>query len=162
MDLTKPTILLLTNVIWDAQLHYPANAFPNMIVWLIETIRYFAKRPELNLVIRVHPAEIRGGLPSRQLAADEIRWNFPELPSNVHIVAPDQDLSTYALAKLCNAAIIYGTDRGRTDQREFRHRRRRSLDQNKGLTKDHFRRRIFCDMIASLPGRLDERNGTAR
>src|SRR4029077_20701365 len=70
MDLAKPTILLLTNVIWDAQLHYPANAFPNMIVWLVETIRYFAKRPELNLVIRVHPAEIHGGLPSRHFAAD--------------------------------------------------------------------------------------------
>ena len=83
-----------------------------MIVWLVETIRYFAKRPELNLVIRVHPAEIRGGLPSRQLAVDEIRKHFPEPPSNVYVVGPDQDLSTYALAELCNAAIIYGTKTG--------------------------------------------------
>ena len=45
MDFKRPTILLLTNVIWDAQLHYPANAFPNMIVWLIETIRYLPSVP---------------------------------------------------------------------------------------------------------------------
>jgi capsular polysaccharide biosynthesis protein len=160
MDLTKPTILLLTNVIWDAQLHYPANAFPNMIVWLIETIRYFAKRPELNLVIRVHPAEIRGGLPSRQLAADEIRRNFPELPSNVHIVAPDQDLSTYALAELCNAAIIYGTKTGveLTSMGIPVIVAGEAWIKNKGLTKDPASAEEYFATLDQLPlpGRLDE------
>ena len=73
------------------QLHYPANAFPNTIVWLVGMIRYFAKRPELNLVIRVHPAEIRGGLPSRQLAADEIHEHSPNCRETSTSVVPDQD-----------------------------------------------------------------------
>ncbi len=34
LDLKKPSIGLLTNVMWDAQLHYPANAFPNMLDWV--------------------------------------------------------------------------------------------------------------------------------
>ncbi len=38
----RPVIGLLTNVSWDAQLHYPANAFPNMLEWLVQTCEYFA------------------------------------------------------------------------------------------------------------------------
>jgi hypothetical protein len=34
----RPCVGLLTNVMWDAQLHYPANAFANMLDWVVETI----------------------------------------------------------------------------------------------------------------------------
>ncbi len=37
LDPSKPVIGLLTNVTWDAQLHYPANAFPNIVEWLVQT-----------------------------------------------------------------------------------------------------------------------------
>ena len=40
-DKSRPIIGLLTNVMWDAQLHYPANAFPNMLEWLLFTVRAF-------------------------------------------------------------------------------------------------------------------------
>ncbi|HNC24017.1 MAG TPA: glycosyltransferase, partial [Opitutaceae bacterium] len=60
VDLRKPTIGLLTNVMWDAQLHYGTNAFPNMLEWVLATIEHFARRPGLQLLIRVHPAEVRG------------------------------------------------------------------------------------------------------
>jgi len=112
VDFSKPCIGLLTNVVWDAQLHYPANAFPNMLEWIIETIRYFARRPELQLVIRVHPAEIRGTVRSRQRVAEEIAHAFPELPRNVFVIAPDSDVSTYAAMLQCDSVIIYGTKTG--------------------------------------------------
>ena len=80
IDFSKPTIGLLTNVMWDAQLHYPANAFPNMLAWVLQTIDYFASRPDLQLVIRVHPAEIRGTIPSRQKIVDEVAAVYPILP----------------------------------------------------------------------------------
>ena len=112
IDLSKPTIGMLTNVIWDAQLHYPANAFENMVDWALQTVRYFAGRPELQLVIRVHPAEITGTLPSRQLMADEIRAAFPQLPPNVFLIGPESRISTYAVMEQCNAVIIYGTKTG--------------------------------------------------
>src|SRR5262245_3876889 len=56
IDFTKPAIGLLTNVIWDAQVHYAGNAFPTMLEWTLETIKYFARRPDLQLIVRVHPA----------------------------------------------------------------------------------------------------------
>jgi hypothetical protein len=112
LDRAKPVIGLLTNVAWDAQLHYPANAFPNMLEWLVQTCQYFATRPELQLLIRVHPAEISGFPPSRQPILQELRKRIPQLASNIFIVPPESAMSTYALMSLCNAALIYGTKMG--------------------------------------------------
>ena len=112
LDTTKPIIGLLTNVSWDAQLHYPANAFPNMLEWLVQTCEYFATRPDVQLLIRVHPAEISGFPPSRQPILGELRKRLPQLAPNITVVPPESGLSTYGLMSLCNAAIIYGTKMG--------------------------------------------------
>jgi hypothetical protein len=98
--------------VWDAQLHFRANAFSSMLQWVHETIGYFRDRPGLQLVIRVHPAERRGTLPSRQPLVDEIRKRWPSLPSNVHVIPPESQVSTYAVLQRCNAALIYGTKMG--------------------------------------------------
>jgi hypothetical protein len=112
LDRSKPIIGLLTNVSWDAQLHYPANAFPTMLEWLVQTCEYFATRPDLQLLIRVHPAEISGFPPSRQPILRELQRRIPRLTPNIYIVPPESALSTYGLMSVCNAAIIYGTKMG--------------------------------------------------
>jgi hypothetical protein len=112
IDPAKPVIGLLTNVSWDAQLHYPANAFPSMLEWLARTCEYFAGRPDLQLLIRVHPAEISGFPPSRQPILRELQKRVPRLASNIFVVPPESGMSTYALMSLCNAAVIYGTKMG--------------------------------------------------
>lgn len=112
LDLSRPVVGLLTNVSWDAQLHYPANAFPHMLDWLVRTCQYFARRPDLQLLIRVHPAEISGFPPSRQPVLRELRRCVPRLSPNIIVVAPESPASTYALMSLCNAIIIYGTKMG--------------------------------------------------
>ena len=112
IDLSRPSVGLLTNVIWDAQLHYPANAFSNMMDWVIETVRYFQARPDLNLIIRVHPAEVVGNTPSRQLTVDELAHAFPVLPPNVYVIPGTSKASTYSLMSACNAVLIYATKTG--------------------------------------------------
>lgn len=112
IDFSRPTVGLLTNVVWDAQLHYKANAFPNMLDWLKKTITYFGTRPDLQLLIRVHPAELTGTLPSRQPAVAEITRAFPSLPANVFIIPPSSRISTYVAMAQCNAVLIYGTKTG--------------------------------------------------
>ena len=108
----KPYVLLLTNVMWDAQLHYSNNAFSGMLEWIKHSIRWFKQHQELQLVIRVHPAEVTGTLPSRQLVVEEIKKEFGELPDNIFVIGPKNTISTYILAEDCNAAIIYGTKTG--------------------------------------------------
>lgn len=108
----KPLVVALTNVMWDAQLHYPANAFASQIEWLADTVRWFADRPDLQLAIRVHPAELSGSPPSRQKVADELARIFGALPGNVVLVPPESRLSTYDLARQSRAALIYATKAG--------------------------------------------------
>ena len=112
LDPSRPVIGLLTSVTWDAQLHYPSNAFPNMLEWLVQTCEYFAKRPDLQLLIRVHPAEISGFPQSRQPILRELQKRLPSLPSNIIVVPPESGMSTYTLMSLCNSVIIYSTKTG--------------------------------------------------
>jgi hypothetical protein len=112
IDFSCPCIGLLTSVMWDAALHYRDNAFPDMLGWVFETIDYFSTRSGLQLIIRVHPGEIQGGLPSRQKVCDEIRLRYDRLPPNVTIVGPESSLSTYAIMEQCDAGIIYNTKTG--------------------------------------------------
>ncbi len=112
LDLSKPIIGMLSNVVWDAQLHYRANAFPNLIDWAVRTIDYFKGRPDLQLLLRIHPAEVRGTSPSRQPLLPEIQRRFPELPANVFIIPPESPVSTYAAMELCDSVLIYGTKTG--------------------------------------------------
>jgi len=107
-----PIVTALTNVLWDAQLHFPGNAFAGMLDWVKTTIELFSKRDDVQLVIRVHPAELTGSLKSRQPLMDEIaRW-FPALPSNVHVVGPGSKMSTYEILDHTDTAIIFGTKTG--------------------------------------------------
>jgi hypothetical protein len=109
---SKPVIGMLTNVAWDAQLHFQENAFPNMFAWITETIQYFIRRQDLQLLIRVHPAEITGHLKSRQPVVDEINRMFPMLTGNIFIIGPENDINTYEAMKLCDSVLIYGTKMG--------------------------------------------------
>jgi hypothetical protein len=159
-DLNRPIIGCLTNVMWDAQLHYPANAFENMLDWLLFTVRYFATRLDLQLVIRVHPAEIRGSVPTRQPVVEELRKHFAKLPANVFIVPPESNVSTYVLSELCDSVIIYGTKTGveLTSVGIPVVVAGEAWIRNKGITRDAVAPESYRSILDSLPtkSRLDE------
>src|SRR3546814_8456140 len=76
-----------------------------MLDWVRSTIGHFAGRDDVQLVIRVHPAELTGSLRSRQPVAAEIaRW-YPALPGNVFVVGPDSGMSTYEILDHSDCAI---------------------------------------------------------
>jgi len=153
LDPARPAIGLLTNVSWDAQLHYPANAFPSMLEWLVCTCEYFAGRPDLQLLIRVHPAEISGFPPSRQPVLAELAKRIPRLSPNIFVVGPENPMSTYALMSLCNAAIIYGTKMGveLTSVGQPVVVAGEAWIRNKGLTHDASSRQEYLRILDLLP-----------
>ena len=161
VDFNRPCIGMLTNVMWDAQLHYRANAFPNMLEWVLQTIRYFISRPELQLLIRVHPAEIRGTLPSRQPLVAEIQRVFPNLPKNIIVIPPESQVSTYAAMSECDTVIIYGTKTGveLTSMGIPTIVAGEAWIRNKGITRDAATAAQYFQMLDELPQqkRLDER-----
>jgi hypothetical protein len=162
VDPSKPVIGLLTSVSWDAQLHYPANAFPNMLEWLVQTCQYFANRPDLQLLVRVHPAEISGFPPSRQPILAELRARIPALAPNIIIVPPESGMSTYGLMSLCNAAIIYGTKTGveLASQGQPVIVAGEAWIRNKGITSDASSPEEYFRILDRLP--FPERLGAAQ
>lgn len=112
LDRSRPFALLLTSVGWDARLHYHGCAYALQEDWMLETVRHFATHPELQLIIRIHPAEILGSPPSRQHLADVIRERVGTLPPNIFVIEPSHKANTYALAEQANVALIYNTKMG--------------------------------------------------
>ncbi|MBA2734771.1 MAG: capsule biosynthesis protein [Acidobacteria bacterium] len=153
VDFSKPCIGLLTNVVWDAQLHYPQNAFPNMLDWLMVTIRYFAERPDLQLVIRVHPAEVQAQIQSRQPVVEEIKRAFPDLPGNIFIIPPESAVSTYAVMMQCDSVLIYGTKAG-VELTSFGVPvivAGEAWIRNKGITADATSSEHYMELLEKLP-----------
>jgi hypothetical protein len=103
----KNIYTLMTNVIWDAQLKFEQNIFKDQIEWILTTLEYFKNKNDCNLIIRVHPAEIRGDVPSDQKIEDEISKNYGELPEHIKLVKPDNKNSSYKLGKESNTILVY-------------------------------------------------------
>jgi hypothetical protein len=111
IDLEKPIIGLLTNLIWEAFAEYKSRCFPDMLTWIRETIEFFAKRKDLQLLIRIHPAEKMWNA-SRQFVYEEIRLMFPKLPANIFIIEPTENINTYEAMNQCDSVLIYQTQTG--------------------------------------------------
>jgi len=160
VDFSRPCIGMLTNVAWDAQLHYPANAFPNMLDWILRTIEYFAHRPDLQLILRIHPAEVSGDIPSRQPVVHELHRRFPMMPKNVFVISPESSISTYAVMEKCNAVVIYGTKTGveLTSLGIPVIVAGEAWIRNKGITLDARSADHYCEILDQLPlaGRMSE------
>lgn len=162
LELTKekPIVSLFTNVLWDAQIYHACNAFPNMLEWVFETVDYYSKHPETQLVIRVHPAEVKSKRQSQQPVVDELKCRFPSLPSNIKVVPPENDISSYDLVEASQAALVFGTKMGL----EIALRRipvivaGESFVRNKGITHDAASASEYFELLDRIPtmGKLSD------
>ena len=110
LDNSKPLIGLTTNVIWDAQLHYDDTIFASMMEWIYETIKFFSKNQNYNLIIRVHPTETKSDRPAREKVKEEINKNIKKyLTKNIFIVDSSENISTYSIIDKCDLVLTYGT-----------------------------------------------------
>jgi hypothetical protein len=112
IDKEKPIIGMATNVIWDAQIDYPKQFFNSILEWVFHTIEFFKKNPNMQLVIRVHPAEVMSDRKAKQKIADEIYKKFKNLPNNIIIVPPEDPISSYTIFDNCNSVLIYASKIG--------------------------------------------------
>jgi hypothetical protein len=112
LDPALPTVGLLSNILWDASLFYPSRAFPSMLEWVDATIAHFRNRRDVQLAIRIHPAEVRGTMVSDEQLLPILQARHPDLPPNIAVIPPDAPTNTYHLLNRCDAALIYGTKTG--------------------------------------------------
>lgn len=109
----RPLAVLFPNIAWDSATVALDTAFRTMKHWVEHTIAVFAAHPERQLVIRIHPAEIR--LPmmeTRDPIADHIRNRIGKLPANVRLVAADDPADSYELLAMSDAILVYTSTLG--------------------------------------------------
>jgi hypothetical protein len=100
----RPVCLLATNVIGES-LTLGRNLFSHsMTEWVERTLQYFAGRPDVQLVVRVHPGE---QLSNRQTIAGVVKQVFPRLPENIHLVGATDSLNTYDLFEVADLGVVY-------------------------------------------------------
>ena len=104
------TISLFTSVDWDAALHFPSSVYKSQFDFLSDVIEIFKNYLDLNLIIRIHPAEITGSNPAYVSSEDYIRKLNPS--SNVKIISSSSKVSSYEIAQNSKAVIVYNTKMG--------------------------------------------------
>jgi hypothetical protein len=112
IDFNKKTFLLFPNITWDSTLYNCDILFDSMIDWINETIQYFIDKPEVQLIIRVHPAESTLENADRDPVYKFIQLRFPTLPSNIIIIPSDSDVSSYILMDNADCGLVYGSTTG--------------------------------------------------
>jgi hypothetical protein len=109
LDINKPTIGLATSVLWDAQIDFPSNFYSDQLEWINDTIDFFDKNENLQLIIRISPAEVNITKPARQKVYDEVLKRYKTLPKNIFVIKPEDPISSYEILKKCEYIIIYGS-----------------------------------------------------
>jgi hypothetical protein len=106
---SRPVVLLATNVLGDS-LTLGRHAFAKtMADWVSRTILYFIGRPDIQLVIRIHPGEM---LSREYSMMDVVRQTLPELPEYIHVIRPDEKVNTYDIVDVADVGLVYTTTVG--------------------------------------------------
>jgi hypothetical protein len=106
-------VSLFTNLTWDSAVIGQELAFDTIGAWVAAAIEAFADRPDDELVIRIHPAEVKlPGKQTREPIEALIRDRFAELPPNVRIIPADDPTSSYPLMAASDAVLVFTSTTG--------------------------------------------------
>jgi hypothetical protein len=109
----RPIAALFTNITWDSAAQDRDRVFSDMFAWVVESIRLFAARPQAQLIVRIHPAEVRvPGWQTQDPLVPKLHATFPRLPANVRVVPGGSDLSSYSLMRLSRCGLVYTSTTG--------------------------------------------------
>ena len=106
----RPVVLLAANVLGDS-LTLGRNVFAeSMSEWITKTVQYFAKRTDMQLVVRIHPGEKI--VPQAKSMGMVVREALPELPDYIHVIGALDNVNTYDLIEIADLGLAYTTTVG--------------------------------------------------
>jgi hypothetical protein len=98
---------LFTNVSWDSSLTTEDVVFNNSYNWVGSTIEYIADIPDVELLVKAHPAERRNNTADTARIDTWIDQNFDQLPKNVRLSSPETEIDPYKMMQSLDAGIVY-------------------------------------------------------
>lgn len=107
-------ISLFPNVEWDSTAMGLNGPYKSMHDWIFSMIDFAINNTEFDLVVRAHPGELKVpyNLRTNTPICDVVRKKFCILPSNIHLVDPTDDISSYTLAAISEVVMVYTSTLG--------------------------------------------------
>ena len=105
----RPMVLLATNVLGDSLTLGRQVFSQSMAEWITRTVQYFAGRPDVQFVIRVHPGEV---LTHGTSMVDVVHQVLPKLPEHIRLIGPNDKINTYDLVEVADLGLVYTTTVG--------------------------------------------------
>src|SRR5215510_5985498 len=106
----RPVVLLAANVLGDSLTLGRNILAESMSEWITKTVQFLASRPEVQLVIRVHPGEKL--VPQAKSMATVVREALPEIPQHIHLIGALDKVNTYDLIEIADLGLAYTTTVG--------------------------------------------------
>jgi hypothetical protein len=101
IDSRKKTAVVFPHVPWDASFSWGEDLFVDYQEWLLETLRTACRNPNVNWVVKVHPANVGKSVRFRDgtttVETEAIRRHVGALPPNFVVLPPDSDIGTLSL-----------------------------------------------------------------
>lgn len=115
LDPAKPTAVIFSNVLWDANMFWGRDLYPNgSVEWLVETVRQAISNTAVNWIVKVHPANVwkmqQANMSVTYNDMEALKKEFNVLPPHVQIVFPEENVNPLSLFAVTDVGItIRGT-----------------------------------------------------
>ena len=100
-------LVLFTNVSWDLFVAERDFAFDGQMKWIAATFDFIRRHPELDLVVRAHPAEIVPKFQTRGRIVQQIEERLGPIPPNVRLIGPESTISSNTLRSMASLNLVY-------------------------------------------------------
>ena len=114
LDSEKRTAVLFAHILWDANLFYGDDLFEDYGDWFIQTVRAAAANPDVNWIVKLHPANLwkraYSNVSGEYSEMKLIRRHVGPLPPHVRLLFPDTRVSSLSLFKAADFGVtVRGT-----------------------------------------------------
>jgi hypothetical protein len=104
----RPVWGIISHINWDAVSDYSPMAHECFDDWIVDTVNEIIKLPDIQWLIKIHPAEAWDNPESGVHRLIQAR--FPSLPPHVKVIPADDDISPLDFFNLIDGAVtVYGT-----------------------------------------------------
>jgi hypothetical protein len=114
LDSDKPTVVVFSHVLWDANLFYGEDLFEDYGEWLVETVLAAVRNPSVNWLIKLHPANVwkrsLQGVTGEYSEITLLRERVGPLPDHISVLSPETRVSSLSLYRFADVGItVRGT-----------------------------------------------------
>ena len=109
----RPLAVAYTNMTFESSVTCKDKVFEDQFHWLTSLVKFFTEHEALQLVVRIHPAEVRDSHWRQNESLYQFIINeFSPLPDNIKVVGPSDKISSYDLGEIADAVLVYSSTLG--------------------------------------------------